>query len=146
MPEKFTIKLTGFIDRIDKTGETLRIVDYKTGKTDKKELIISEWSDLISDSTLSKSFQLMLYSFMFSKNFLQDIQNIEAGIISFRNLSQGFMKVNIPDNNFSKETFDKFEELLKQLFANIFNENMPFTQTENTGNCKYCAFTSLCNR
>jgi len=144
--ERPTITLSGIIDRIDQAGETTRIIDYKTGKTDKKELLITDWQELITNPTYSKSFQLLLYMYMFIKNQSVSAFPLEAGIFSFRNLSQGLMKIVLPEDVTENYILNNFEPILKQLFDDIFNPNIAFSQTENKDNCIYCPFVSVCNR
>ncbi len=140
------LKLKGIIDRIDETGSVIRIVDYKTGKTDKKELKITDWTLLTADTSFSKSFQLLMYVYMYCKNNTYLSQDVEAGIISFRNLSQGFMKINFVEPLTVKDIITQFEKSLKHLLEEIFDPDKPFKQTENNEHCKYCPFISVCNR
>ena len=39
-----------------------------------------------------------------------------------------------------------FRILLQQLLQEIFNPDIPFTQTEIISKCEYCDFKSLCKR
>ena len=41
---------------------------------------------------------------------------------------------------------DDLEVELKKVFANLFNPDIDFVQTENEDNCKYCPFKDYCNR
>ncbi len=151
--KEIIIKLKGTIDRIDKIEDSLRIIDYKSGRTDPKELKITEWEQLINESTLSKSFQLLFYSWLFQKNDPIDFSNIVPGIISFRNLSKWLMKISIPSSNITQkekdnintEGLNEFENILKKIICEIFNTSHPFEQTNNIDNCKYCPFKSICN-
>ncbi len=141
------IKLKGKIDRIDETDNAIRIIDYKTGNTDINELKINDWDDLINNTKLNKSFQLLSYTYLFLKNnpaqAVINNKKTESGIISFRNLKQGLMTLSIPDTD---NYINVFEEVLKQLISDIFDTTKPFTQTEKTEDCKYCPFKTICNR
>ena len=42
--------------------------------------------------------------------------------------------------------WDKEPEVLQRLLKEIFDENEPFTQTEDTKKCAYCDFKAICKR
>lgn len=141
------IKLHGNADRIDNVGSLTRIIDYKTGIAESKELKLDEWSDIQKDSILAKSFQLLMYAWMFQKMNPGITDNMVSGIITFRELSAGLKTVKI--NN--KDLLDvpvlaKFEEQLKNILSELFNPEIEFKQTIDFNNCEYCAFKGICNR
>ena len=141
------IKLKGKADRIDKLGDITRIIDYKTGIVMNKELNVSDWNMLISDSTLAKSFQLLMYAFLYQRNNPSIKNNLQSGIITFRELSAGIKPVTAESSKIlNKDILQKFEHIVKKLLENIYNPAIPFTQTENIENCTYCNFKSICNR
>jgi hypothetical protein len=75
------------------------------------------------------------------------LSTIVPGIISFRNLSSGLLNLELPEKDISGlEGLGKFESLLKSILNDIFNSEIPFYQTEIIDNCKFCPFTSICNR
>ncbi len=126
----FTLKLKGQIDRIDEVDGVLRIIDYKTGKVEKNQLKIDDWDLLVSDEKYSKSFQILMYAYMYSKvhhiNF--EIDKLESGIISFRNIKSGYMKFN--GSIISTDIMDNFLIQLKKLILEIFNEEITFKEKE----------------
>jgi len=140
------IFIRGYIDRIDKQNGTVRIIDYKTGMVTPKELKINDWEDFYSDDHPGKSFQLLVYAWLYVNNMEKISGNLEAGIISFRNLSSGFMKVVFPGGDQGSENIEDVERILLDIITDMFNPDIPFNQTENQDNCKYCSFKSLCNR
>lgn len=140
MPElDFPVKLVGKVDRVDEYNGITRIIDYKTGRVDQNLVEIVNWEDITTDyKKYSKSFQVLTYSLMMQ---LQgDVKlPIEAGIISFKNLSAGFLKFSKKDRHgayakkdalITQETIDKFTMELKQLILEICNKNIPFTEKE----------------
>lgn len=126
----FTINLKGQIDRIDEVDGVLRIIDYKTGKVEPKNLKINDWDILVTDEKYSKSFQVLMYAYMYGKinqiNF--DENNIESGIISFKNLKSGFMKVN--NTIITPEIIDDFLIQFDKLILEIYNQKIPFKEKE----------------
>jgi radical SAM protein with 4Fe4S-binding SPASM domain len=41
---------------------------------------------------------------------------------------------------------DQFALKLKEKLNELFDSSVPFRQTENTDNCKYCSFKGICQR
>ena len=142
-----TIKIYGKADRIDAVGSVLRIIDYKTGVVDNKELKVEEWGDLQSKDTLAKCFQLLTYAWLYQKMNPEISDNMVSGIITFRELSAGLKTVKIEGNEFlTMPVLAIFEEQLKIILSDIFNPEKEFKQTDEIENCKYCAFKWICNR
>lgn len=144
--KNFPVRLKGSADRIDNAGAATRIIDYKTGAVDDRELKVNDWDMLISDPEYSKSFQLLMYGLMYKRTY-PEVTNLKSGIISFRQLSASIKPVLINgSDNLTHENLNLFEEKLKSLLEEIYNEKIPFTQTLVTENCEYCSFKSICNR
>src|SRR5699024_10163840 len=61
----FPVALRGKVDRVDEVNNQLRIVDYKTGKVEARDLKIKDWRELIEDYKYSKAFQVLCYSSMY---------------------------------------------------------------------------------
>ena len=126
------IKLRGQADRIDELDGVIRIIDYKTGKVEQKDVTIKDWQLITTDyKKYSKSFQVLLYAFIYARmnNLNFDEHLIESGIISFKNLKRGFMKVN--KRAVQKEDMNSFVNELKQLIVEIFNPDIPFIEKED---------------
>ncbi len=144
---KQSVKIRGNADRIDSIGKYIRIVDYKTGIADNKELKFDHWDEIRTDSNLSKSFQLLMYALMYQKMNPAITSNIVSGIITFRELSAGLktVKVNGSDE-LNKAILSEFETQVKQLLTEIFNPAVAFIQTTEIDNCEYCSFKRVCKR
>ena len=142
-----TIKIKGKADRIDSFGSLIRIVDYKTGLADNKELKLEDWDAIRNDSSLAKSFQLLTYAWLFQKMNPDIKENIVSGIITFRELSAGLKTVKVNNSNsLNIEVLNEFEKQLHQLISEIFDTKLNFIQTTELDNCEYCAFKGICNR
>lgn len=135
----FPVKLTGKVDRVDDYNGITRIVDYKTGRVELNKVEIVNWEDLTTDYIkYSKSFQVLIYAYIMAKS--QDTRfPVEAGIISFKNLSEGYLKFSKKnksgnharkDSLITNETMDNFYKELKTLIIEICNPNIPFIEKE----------------
>ena len=135
----FQIFIAGKVDRIDEVDGTIRIIDYKTGKVEQGKVEIVDWEDITTDYTkFSKPFQILMYAYMIQSE-KQFSKPLEAGIISFKNLSAGFLKFSKKDKAgkgahkdsiITQETFDNYLSELYQLVLEICNVNIPFTEKE----------------
>lgn len=132
------IHLKGKADRIDTFGNTLRIIDYKTGKVEKGELGIKD-IEVLKEGKKSKAFQILMYAYLYAQqNNLSNTQ-LHSGIISFRTLSSGFMPF-IKDKNkeINQELLNDFESLLKEIFTEMLNPEIPFKHQPNAKYCEFC--------
>ena len=132
----FPVVLKGKLDRIDEKDGVIRIIDYKTGNVTSSQVEIVDWEDVITDYNYSKAFQLLCYAIMYNNS--KPIGNIEAGIISFKNLSSGLLKFALKekkgsrnkDNSITQDTIAQFMESIKSLIFEIGNPEIPFTEKE----------------
>lgn len=122
----FPVKLHGFADRIDWFNGQKRIIDYKTGLTEPKELKLQDMDLLITDPAFAKAFQVLCYAYMYQQS--EATTPIFTGIISFRRMSQGFMALN--NEAVSPELLQEFEGKLIQLIQEICNPEIPFVEKE----------------
>ncbi|TQO39086.1 PD-(D/E)XK nuclease superfamily protein [Arenibacter algicola] len=132
----FPVVLKGKLDRIDEKDGVIRIIDYKTGNVTSSQVEIVDWEDVITDYNYSKAFQLLCYAIMYNNS--KPIGNIEAGIISFKNLGSGLLKFAVKekkgsrnkDNSITQDTIAQFMESIKSLIFEIGNPEIPFTEKE----------------
>ncbi len=125
-PLDFPIKLKGTIDRIDEVDGVIRIVDYKTGKVEPKNVKITDWDQLIADYDKSKAFQLLCYAYLYTKQ--KNASDMQAGIYSFKNLSQGLLLFSTEGNTITTETLTLFEDALQKLILEICSPSIPFIE------------------
>ncbi|MCE3280057.1 MAG: nuclease family protein [Bacteroidetes bacterium] len=141
------IKLKGKADRIDSVGRVTRIVDYKTGLANNNELKFDDWDLIRTENGLSKSFQLLMYAYLYQRMNPAVTENIQSGIITFRELSAGLKSVKANGVEFLNEGILKeFEEQLQILLTEILDPSVDFVQTLDLDNCIYCSFKGVCNR
>lgn len=141
------VAVVGKVDRIDSIGNTIRIIDYKTGLIEKKELKLEKWEGLDENQITPKVLQLLLYGYLYSSKNTEGA-TIQPGFISLRNPGEGLAYLDLPEDEslYTKDVHQKTEELLATIFKHIFASDIPFRQTENSDNCKYCDFKNICNR
>ena len=137
IPElSFPVHLKGKLDRIDEIDGTLRIIDYKSGNVLANEVELFDWSIITQDYKYSKAFQLLCYALMYTKG--KNSNPLEAGIISFKNLSAGLLNfatkpiknARTKDKSITPDILADFTVELKKLVLEICNPGMPFIEKE----------------
>lgn len=149
-------RIGGIIDRIDSKGESLRIVDYKTGGD--ADTPANVQSLFIPDKKRSNYvFQTFLYASIVCKKLREknDSRLVAPALLYIhRAASENYSPViqmgeprkpKEPVDNFAQYEGD-FRENLKTLLEDIFNPDVSFTQTEIEDKCAYCDFKALCKK
>lgn len=150
-----------FIDRVDKIvrvdeygkqREIIRIIDYKTG-SDKVEVpLIQDLVDKENKYGFGAMFQVFLYCKLYNIKFLDamlDKPSLLPLIYSVRKAFSDFVPL-LHVNKLPVESYDdvkdKFEPLLDACLEEIFDESIPFEQTQVPEHCTYCNFKTICKR
>ncbi|WP_333877818.1 PD-(D/E)XK nuclease family protein [Flavobacterium sp.] len=125
------VLIKGNVDRIELRNGKIRIIDYKTGKVDQKNVTLKEWNGLTEDIKNDKIIQILAYAFMFEEN--AQGREIEVGIISFKNLKSGFLPFQFkPDKTiidiFSPEIRENYLDEIVILLQEIFDTEIPFEE------------------
>lgn len=144
-------RIGGIIDRMDSKEGTLRIVDYKTGGDAGTPPNVE--SLFIPDKKRSNYiFQTFLYAAIMCRK--QPLKVAPSLLYIHRAATETYSpviqigeprKAKEPVNDFSKNE-KEFRERLQALLEEIFNPEIPFTQTETIEKCAYCDFKALCKR
>ena len=112
---------------MDEVDGTLRIIDYKTGKVEPKNVKITDWEELITNYDKSKAFQLLCYAYLYAKK--HPVQQMKTGIYSFKNLSQGLFSFTEDKNPIiDQQTLSTFERYLNRLICEICAAEIPLTE------------------
>ncbi|WET00921.1 PD-(D/E)XK nuclease family protein [Flavobacterium sp. YJ01] len=127
----FPILIKGNVDRIEQRDGKIRIIDYKTGKVEKSNVVLKTWNGLTQELKNDKIIQVLAYAFMFEKE--AGNYPIEVGIISFKNLKSGFLPFGFKpekdlDSIVTSEILASYLEEIANLLSEIFDVNMPFEE------------------
>lgn len=149
------IRLKGFIDRIDAVGNSLRIIDYKSGSGNTNFKTIESLFDSEEKNRDKDVMQVFLYAWMYQRLPEGAERKIRPGIYYLRSLfSQTFSSDIVRKEGRSAgeivedfQTYQSsFEEALRGCLDEIFISPTPFTQTTIDKNCSYCPFRTICGR
>lgn len=151
----------GRTDRIDRWGNIIRVIDYKTGKVESADLKVPvrhpDDGDLAFVKSIpEKALQLLLYKYMYLKEN-QEIaaHQVEAQIHGLRYATNiefalkqskpALKETSVPflgDDTFVAD----MESMLKALVAELLDTETPFRQTDDEKKCRNCDFRGICRR
>jgi len=163
--ETLSVRIAGKIDRIERYGNQIRIIDYKTGRVDLPARPPDNLAEkLLNDGQSDKMRQVWLYKYLALKNISlygglprdNDRQVIypavgmpvEAGFYSFRDLKGGFRSnpVTFGADQTAAEYIAESENLLRAMVQKMISQAVPFQKTDNLETCKFCDYKKICGR
>ncbi len=150
-----TITAGGIIDRMDRVGDTLRIVDYKTttaGARKEKSTMPSLEALFDSEEKLQRKemLQAVFYAVLLKQQ--QPAQNIKPLLYFLHDAFEENANFSLVDASSGLQIDDvadyvsPFMEALRHTLVKIFDNQTPFTQTKDEKICRYCPYKLLCNR
>ena len=149
------ICFAGKADRIEMRDNKVTILDYKTGKVEAKKLQCKaeKFDTIFTTSDYPQLFQLLCYAYLYQNSnhpALIQTAEIQCGIIAFQELyqqnSQYIHYAEIDKEQIlTNELLQGFEVQLKLLFTAILDEKTAFSQTNDTKNCEFCDYKTICN-
>lgn len=155
LSDKRVVQLKGFIDRVDSLDRVLRIVDYKTGSGKLEFESVEGLFDKEAKDRPKAVMQVFLYAWMYQQLPEYTGMPIQPAIYYLRTLFQRSFDPVVEQkkgrgkadkvNSFQEFAAD-FEDKLRQCLDEIFNLDIPFTQTETGKACAYCSFRGLCGK
>jgi hypothetical protein len=127
----FPVKIGGNVDRIENRNGKIRIIDYKTGNVTKPSVTLKSWNGLTEDIKNDKIIQILAYAFMYEEE-AKGLE-IEAGIISFKNLKNGFLPFGFKEGKetfevISTEIMESYIEEIVVLLNEILNVDVAFEE------------------
>ena len=143
---KKQIRISGKADRIDRIGNHHRIIDYKSGKCEEKNLTFPRniyqtegMQVFLNHKEKGYARQLLMYALMFRQRY-PEVESFSVGIISMVNIKNWLQQVGSRDNGFriDHELLDLFEEELRAKLQEIYSDEYAFTHNEASDYCTYC--------
>jgi hypothetical protein len=125
----YPVKIAGKVDRIEIRNGQYRIIDYKSGSVEARDVKVKDWDALILNDKKSKAIQLLCYAIMIYDKFPD--KELLVGLISFKKLKEGFIafeESNLKQSIISDQIVHNFKSQLVILLAEILNPNVPFVE------------------
>jgi hypothetical protein len=126
----------GFIDRIDRVGNSYRLVDYKSGRV-KTEDVTYKQKETVAESfkACKHALQLATYAFLFNHNYNKVPETM--GIYAIQRKTEAFFPLQLTALTTHELLLD-FQALITEVVTQIFDENQPFTHSDTAKYCGYC--------
>jgi hypothetical protein len=150
-PDDQPVRIGGTIDRLDRKEGVLRILDYKTGGVPKTP---ADLEALFSDEEdrASHIFQIFLYASILQSRYPDT--EIRPELLYLHKAASSDFDPAITLGSFkNKQAITSFMSLkepfqanLNTMIINLFDPNIPFTQTPHAKKCVYCDYKNLCRR
>ncbi len=142
------------IDRVDQLDATrLRFIDYKTGSD---RPVVRACADLFGQTKSLRNdaiFQLLLYCHAAhemdgeKREIRPEIYRLKSVYVDpATTIGVGTSQRNTPISSYTDESVAEFRPLLTDMVQRIFDPGIPFDQTSDRDNCRYCAFAQMCAR
>ncbi len=147
--KKERVYVKGKIDRIDKCGDEIRVIDYKSSIKNSDKFQFTGFSDLMTDTDQNKLFQLFTYVWLLWKEKPDYLSQAAPGIIPFKKFLKEPKGIADPQKKklrFNEELIQEFEAALSEFVSSLFDKKEWFTQTDDEAICEYCGYRSICNK
>ena len=133
--ENLNIKIKGNLDRIDKTNNGIRIIDYKSGFVQKEDVKINGFNTFKKHKY---ALQLMTYAYLFHSTDKE--ANIYPSIVSLKNPKSNIIYLNYKKNTaLDQNVFIEFEEyLINNFIINLLDEEREFQHDKSSKFCMIC--------
>lgn len=149
------IRLKGFIDRVDEVRDAIRIIDYKSGSGTTTFSSIESLFNKEEKDRAKAVMQVFMYCWMYAHFTENKGKTIQPGIYYVRSLFSDPFDPSVyhrieRGKSEKVEHFSgyaqAFEEGLRGCLDEIFNPEIPFTQTPTGKACSYCPFKGICGK
>ncbi|MEQ9008278.1 MAG: PD-(D/E)XK nuclease family protein, partial [Ekhidna sp.] len=151
--KSINVKLGADIDRVDRKGETVRVLDYKTGRD---ETEIGSFDNIFNPDVFYKyqpgrkaGYQTFFYAWLYASKYGQE-NSIVPGLINIKQFFQTDFDYRLKTNGNpiadARAYLPPFEQKMKELLTEIFSKEEPFDQTEDLKKCNFCDFRGICER
>jgi hypothetical protein len=142
------ITLNGILDRMDQIGGVVRIVDYKTGKFSESKSHspnagkIWDRDGKNNKEALQVHFYSLLYHLKYPERPLPEMHLFFSRQVKNKEKTRVVFKGDESEH----ELLRGFEAGLRAQLEEMLSEELVIDQTENTSNCTYCPYVSMCGR
>jgi hypothetical protein len=135
----------GNIDRVDEVESGIRIIDYKTGQPKQS---FRDLSSLFEKNGNDAALQALIYSRMYWEANKPG-KDLLPGLYFFRRIYQDDFDWSLKMNNTPLAYFsvkDDFDSQLQEKLAEVFDPDVPFSQTDDLNICRLCPYAGICRR
>ncbi|WP_373496414.1 PD-(D/E)XK nuclease family protein [Aquiflexum sp.] len=152
---KVEVGLEGYIDRVDEQHGTIRLIDYKSGGDKKVFANIESLFDREDKNRNKAAMQTMYYGLLYQATHPENTKPLKPALFNFKEIFQEdfnpYLQQKEPKGKAVEiENYREFallyENGLKGLLEDMFDPEIPFSQTEDWDKCRYCSYKEICGR
>lgn len=153
--EELTVALGGIIDRVDRIGDTVRLIDYKSGQDKKTFKSVESLFDRDSSDRNKAAMQTFFYGLLYEANFPDNQYFLKPALFNLRDIFKDDFNPYLQENY----EYRKYNEVndyaayreayvssLKSTLEEIFDQSQVFDQTIDLKKCEYCPYAEICSR
>lgn len=133
-----TARLTGKIDRIERWGSQVCILDYKTGKVEPKDVTIKSWDELATGRKKGKAMQLALYGYALRDRYPAGAMSTGIFSLALPHKEPHVLKLGNEPVRFESDDLASIGRSLEEIFGNMLDPEVPFTHRPDAAFCCYC--------
>ncbi|MCF1751424.1 PD-(D/E)XK nuclease family protein [Mariniradius sediminis] len=149
------IALKGFIDRVDRKGEVIRLIDYKSGRDEKSFSGIESLFDRGEEKRNKAAFQTLFYGLLYQTTHPENTFPLKPALFNFRQIFEEnfnpYLQLKIGRAQYEEvQDYSGFSQAyeigLRETLEELFDPSVPFSQTEIVKKCEYCPYKVICGR
>ncbi len=150
---KKKVGLKGIIDRVDRVGDTIRLVDYKSGSDKKGFPDIPSLFDRDNKQRNKAAMQTMMYGLLYKASYGAKLSSpLKPAVFNLKDIfNEEFNPYLIMGTRTSKEEIGSYQEhesefldALGSCLGEIFHPDIPFDQTADDTKCVNCPYNAIC--
>ncbi|RZS97060.1 PD-(D/E)XK nuclease family protein [Cecembia calidifontis] len=151
----FKVSLEGVIDRVDQVSGTIRMIDYKSGADKKDFTDIASLFDRAVKKRNKAAMQTLYYGLLYQSMYPENKLPLKPAIFNFKEIFKDDFNPYLQDKGSERkggevqdyrDYQEEFEQSLTTLLEDLFDESVPFDQTEDLDKCRICPFKEICGR
>ncbi len=149
--EQHRVQLEGTLDRVTRRNQQDYILDYKTGRAD----LVRTYSPQLPQNAqtylqthfeqprFKSGFQGLFYAWLWQQSNPQNVTNV--GVFPLKKVNDGMQWLN-HGQPIPQSAIELFESMLTEVLTELFDDQVDFTQTEDSDRCRFCAYKNICLR
>jgi CRISPR/Cas system-associated exonuclease Cas4 (RecB family) len=150
-----SVSLGGIIDRVDRVGETIRLIDYKSGQDEKKFKGIESLFERDNPSRNKAAMQTFFYGLLYEVNFPDNKNQLKPALFNLREIFKDdfnpYLQESLGKGQYREVTdYANYRESyvsgLQKILEEIFDPNQAFDQTTDIKKCQFCPYAAICSR
>ncbi len=142
------VNFKGFIDRVDRTDKSLRIIDYKSGVVYGTQLNNGSTQNIMLPDGRNNQYalQTLFYAWLYQR-CEQTADIAEVHVYPARGIEAGKTRVIVDKlTAINQDQIDAFEEQLFNQLSIMLSPGVHISQTPNRSVCTYCPYRVICKR